>query len=139
MELDRHLTAPTTGDYDLRIQGAGGAPSFGGSIALTVDGVRLGSVGALFGGNNRLIETPDGLTNAGATVRLEAGVPRTISITATAGATTTLQVRLAWVTPQRRQAALDAAVAAARQRAHGGGLRLQRGHRRTGPGQPRPA
>ncbi|MGW4965656.1 glycoside hydrolase family 3 protein [Nonomuraea sp. NPDC004186] len=99
------LTAPATGDYDLRIQGAGGVPSFNGSISLTLDGVRIGSVGALIGGNSSLIATSGGLTNAGATVRLEAGVAKPVTVAATGIAGTPLQVRLAWVTPQRRQEA----------------------------------
>ncbi|MFG6198978.1 glycoside hydrolase family 3 N-terminal domain-containing protein [Nonomuraea sp. JJY05] len=108
------LTAPATGDYDLRIQGAGGVPSFNGSISLTLDGVRIGSAGALIGGNSSLIATSGGLTNAGATVRLEAGVAKPVTVAATGVAGTPLQVRLAWVTPQRRQEALREAAALAK-------------------------
>ncbi|WP_431922842.1 beta-glucosidase [Nonomuraea jabiensis] len=108
------LTAPETGDYDLRIQGAGGVPSFNGSISLTLDGVRIGSVGALIGGNSSLIATSGGLTNAGATVRLEAGVAKPVTVAATGVAGTPLQVRLAWVTPRRRQEALREAAALAK-------------------------
>ncbi|MFI7228988.1 glycoside hydrolase family 3 C-terminal domain-containing protein [Nonomuraea angiospora] len=108
------LTAPETGDYDLRIQGAGGVPSFNGSISLTLDGVKIGSVGALLGGNSSLIATSGGLTNAGATVRLEAGVAKPVTVSATGVAGTPLQVRLAWVTPRRRQEALREAAALAK-------------------------
>ncbi|QFY10703.1 beta-glucosidase [Nonomuraea phyllanthi] len=107
------LTAPETGDYDLGIQGAGGVPSFDGSISLTLDGVRIGSAGALMGGNSSLVATSGGLTNAGATVRLKAGRAVPITIAATGAAGTPLQVRLAWVTPGRRQEALREAVALA--------------------------
>ncbi|MFI6736371.1 beta-glucosidase [Nonomuraea sp. NPDC050451] len=108
------LTAPATGDYDLRIQGAGGVPSFNGSISLTLDGVRIGSVGALIGGNSSLIATSGGLTNAGTTVRLQAGVAKPVTVAATGVAGTPLQVRLAWVTPQRRQEVLREAAALAK-------------------------
>ncbi|MGW0803792.1 glycoside hydrolase family 3 protein [Nonomuraea sp. NPDC002799] len=100
------ITAPESGEYDLRVQGAGGLPSFGGSISLTVDGVRIGSAGAMFGGNSSLIATSGGLTNAGAAVRLEAGRPTPIAIAATGMAGTPLRVRLAWITPQRREEAV---------------------------------
>ncbi|GIF26730.1 beta-glucosidase [Actinoplanes tereljensis] len=103
------LTAPTDGDYDLRIQGAGGAPGYTGSITLTLDGAEIGAVGSLLGGNNRLMATVDGLTNAGAVVRLAAGAPHALTITATAAADTVMRVRLAWVTPERRKQALDEA------------------------------
>ncbi|MEV0235008.1 glycoside hydrolase family 3 C-terminal domain-containing protein [Nonomuraea sp. NPDC050786] len=107
------LTAPETGDYDLRIQGAGGVPAFNGSISLTVGGVRTGSVGALIGGNSSLIATSGGLTNAGGVVHLESGRPTPIAIAATGAPGTPLQVRLAWITPRRRQEALREAVALA--------------------------
>ncbi|MEV1179093.1 glycoside hydrolase family 3 N-terminal domain-containing protein, partial [Nonomuraea sp. NPDC049784] len=109
------LTAPSTGDYDLRIQGSGGVPSFNGSISLTVDGVRIGSAGALIGGNSSLIATSGGLTNAGGVVHLESGRAKRIAIAATGAAGTPLQVRLAWVTPQRRQEALREAAALAKE------------------------
>ncbi|WP_431873256.1 glycoside hydrolase family 3 C-terminal domain-containing protein [Amycolatopsis sacchari] len=107
------LTAPETGDYDLRIQGSGAVQSFQGGISLTLDGTRIGSVGAIFGGNSRLLATGDGLGNAGTVVHLEAGQPHQFTITATGAADTPLQVRLAWVTPARRRQALDEAVALA--------------------------
>ncbi|QYC41166.1 Thermostable beta-glucosidase B [Nonomuraea coxensis DSM 45129] len=108
------ITAPVTGDYDLRVQGAGAPPSAGGAITLTVDGTRIGAVEALLGGNSSLIATADGLTNAGAVVRLEGGRPTPLRISATGVAGTPLEVRLAWVTPARRQEARDAAADLAR-------------------------
>ncbi|MEU6727100.1 glycoside hydrolase family 3 C-terminal domain-containing protein [Nonomuraea wenchangensis] len=108
------ITAPASGDYDLRVQGAGAPPSSGGSITLTVDGTRIGAVEALLGGNSSLIATADGLTNAGAVVRLEGGRPTPLRISATGVAGKPLEVRLAWVTPARRQEAREAAAALAR-------------------------
>ncbi|MEU6791449.1 glycoside hydrolase family 3 C-terminal domain-containing protein [Nonomuraea wenchangensis] len=108
------ITAPATGDYDLRVQGAGAPPSAGGSITLTVDGTRIGAVEALLGGNSSLIATADGLTNAGAVVRLEGGRPTPLRLSATGVAGKPLEVRLAWVTPARRQEAREAAAALAR-------------------------
>jgi len=108
------LTAPSTGDYDLKLQ-AKGAP-----VTLALDGRRLLSTGTFFG-NASLLPTADGLENATATVRLEAGVPRTVLISVGGGppsmlgaGTTSLQVRLAWVTPERRAAFRQEAAAAAR-------------------------
>jgi beta-glucosidase len=109
------LTAPATGDYELKLQGQGGA------VSLALDGNRLLATGG-FGGNSSLLPTADGLQNATATVRLEAGVARSITIsTGTpsfaalfAGGGGPLQVRLAWVTPERRAAVREEAVSAAR-------------------------
>lgn len=108
------LTAPVTGDYDLRIQGAGAVQSFQGGITLTLDGAQIGSVGAIFGGNSRLLATGDGLGNAGKVVHLVAGQAHQFTITANGAADTPLRVRLAWITPARKQQALDDAVALAR-------------------------
>jgi len=110
------LTASVTGDYDLKLQVRGGAGS------LSLDGERLLSTGGMFG-NASLIATADGLASATATVRLEAGVARTITISIgrtrfgpgpTSGAgDAPVEVRLAWVTPERRAAFLQDAVTAA--------------------------
>ncbi|SEN74815.1 glycoside hydrolase family 3 protein [Nonomuraea pusilla] len=109
------ITAPETGDYDLRVQGAGGAPAFHGSITLTLDGERIAAAGALFGGNGSPVATSGGLLGAGARVRLRAGRPVPITVTAVGAPGTPLQVRLAWVTPSARCAALREAVALARE------------------------
>jgi beta-glucosidase len=111
------LTAPATGDYLLAVQTAG----TGGS--LTVDGkpVIAGSLLDLLG--TTLHRTTDGLTNSFVHLALTAG-PHPISVTAAPTpvlppffppSTGPVQIRLAWVTPQQRQADLAAAVAAARQ------------------------
>jgi len=108
------LTAPTSGDYEIKLQ------TRGGSASVTLDGERLLS-GGFFGGAS-LIPTADGLGNATATVRLEAGVPHSIAVSinqprfAFPGAPgwTPFEIRLAWVTPERRNTFLQEAVDAAR-------------------------
>jgi beta-glucosidase len=105
------LTVPVTGSYDLKIQGTGGRTALtlrapdGSTVAAT-------NTGGLFGGS--VIPTTDGLANGTASATLTAGVAYAVTITGTAAATTPLQIRFAWVTPQQRQADVDAAVAAAR-------------------------
>ncbi len=109
------LTAPVTGDYDLKLQ------TRGGSVTVTLDGERLLSTGG-FSGNASLLPTAAGLENATATVHLEAGVPRSITVSTGTpnfaalmmGGGGPLQVRLAWVTPERRAAFRQDAVDAAR-------------------------
>jgi beta-glucosidase len=109
------ITAPVTGDYDLKLQAQGA------SVSLSLDGERLLSTGGMFGGAS-LITTADGLQNATATVHLEAGVPRPISVSfgtprfgflGMMGAAP-VEIRLAWVTPERRVAFARDAVDAAR-------------------------
>jgi len=98
------LTAPTTGDYDLAVQ------SNSSRVSVTLDGAR-----AAF--RNSLINTADGLRNTSLSLRLEAGVRHAVEIDAAdvrAGTEGDLEVRLAWVTPERRRAVMDSAVAAAR-------------------------
>jgi len=109
------LTAPTTGDYLLAVQTAGTGAS------LTVDGtpVITGGILALLG--TTLHRTTDGLTNSYVHLNLTAG-PHTISVNAAPipafppfieASSGPVQIRLAWVTPQQRQANLAAAAAAA--------------------------
>jgi beta-glucosidase len=110
------LTAPVTGEYLLAVQTAG----TGG--ALTVDGTPIDTGGILALLGTSLRRTTDGLTNASVRLPLTAG-PHTISVTAAPipafppfieASSGPVQIRLAWVTPQQRQADLEAAVAAAR-------------------------
>jgi beta-glucosidase len=85
--------------------GAGGAAT--GMIPVGVPG---------FGGA-ALLQTADGLSNAGTPIHLEAGMPTPISITAGGagrGGPVPVQVRLAWVTPEIEKARIDEAVAAAK-------------------------
>ena len=109
------LTAPTTGEYDLELQAEGGRAT------LSIDDTIRATAGVFFGGAS-LVPTADGLTNATTTMRLSAGQPVAIRVTADArsapgaGAApaTPLQVRLAWSTPQRRQQFITEAARAAR-------------------------
>jgi len=108
------LTAPTTGDYELKLQLQGG------SATLMLDGARVLATGG-FGGNSSLIPTADGLQNATTTVHLEAGVARSIEVQVGGGLQfggftpqQPLQLRLAWVTPERRAQFQREAVEAAR-------------------------
>lgn len=109
------LTAPVTGDYELKLQTGGG------SGTLSLDGNRLLSTGGFFN-DASLIPTSDGLSSATARLHLEAGEARDIELSVRGGAGggflgtpagQPLQVRLAWVTPERRQAFLEEAAAAA--------------------------
>jgi beta-glucosidase len=114
------IIAPASGDYDLRLQATGGGapdpstPAAGRSVAsMSVDGTPIASITSFFGLSMSLIRTADGLTNAGTVLHLEAGQPHAISITGNAG-DTPLSIRLAWITPELRQARIDEAVAVAR-------------------------
>jgi len=110
------LTAPTAGEYLLAVQ------TLGTGAALTVDGqpIDTGGILALLGTSLR--RTTEGLTNASVRLPLTAGT-HTIAVTATPipafppfilPSSGPVQIRLAWVTPQQREADLQAAVAAAR-------------------------
>ena len=111
------LTAPTTGNYLLAVQtdGTGGT--------LTVDGQPVITSSVLAALGTTLHKTTDGLANSFAYLNLTAG-PHTIQVTAAPvpafppfipASSGPVQIRLAWITPQQRQANLDAAVAAAKQ------------------------
>jgi beta-glucosidase len=111
------ITAPTTGNYLLAVQtdGTGGS--------LTVDGQPVITSSILAALGTTLHRTTDGLANSFGQLNLTAG-PHTISVTAAPvpafppfipASSGPVQIRLAWITPQQRQANLDAAVAAAKQ------------------------
>jgi beta-glucosidase len=106
------LTVPTTGSYDLKVQASGGTSSM---TVKAPDGatVASGSTGGFFGGS--VIRTTDGLTNSSSSAQLSAGTAYGVSITGNAAATTPLQIRFAWITPELRQANIDQAVATAKQ------------------------
>jgi len=103
------LTAPVTGDYAIKVQTRGGRAS------LDLDGEPLVGGG---GGGGSLIPTAGGLSNATRVVHLEAGVGHAVSLAVGSDGRRveggTVQLRLAWVTPERRRAVLDQAVQAAR-------------------------
>jgi len=111
------LTASTTGNYLLAVQtdGTGGT--------LTVDGQPVITSSVLAALGTTLHKTTDGLANSFAYLNLTAG-PHSIQVTAAPvpafppfipASSGPVQIRLAWITPQQRQADLDAAVAAAKQ------------------------
>ena len=109
------ITASTTGNYLLAVQTAG----TGGT--LTVDGQPVITSSILAALGTTLHQTTDGLANSFAQLNLTAG-PHTISVTAAPipafppfipASSGPVQIRLAWITPQQRQANLAAAVAAA--------------------------
>lgn len=100
------LTAPTSGDYEIELQWSGAR------VGLMLDSARVPT-------RSSLIPTAEGLSNATHTMRLEAGVPHSVELTASGGGRPGgpgegIQLRLAWVTPERREATVGAAVAAAR-------------------------
>lgn len=106
------LTVPSEGDYELKVHNSAGEGS------LWLDGDRILSIGGFFGGGS-LIPTADGLTNNSATVHLTAGA-HDIELRIGAGGwrppyppTGPIELRLAWVTPEWRQAKIDEAVEAA--------------------------
>jgi beta-glucosidase len=112
------ITAPTTGVYELGVQTAGT------TAQVTVDGGVVANSGGIFDVlGTSLRRTVDGkLSNATGQLTLTAG-PHAISVTAAPAtplppfippSSGPVQVRLAWVTAQQRQANLETAVAAAR-------------------------
>jgi beta-glucosidase len=94
-----------------------------GTGSVSIDGApALGLTVPCFG-NLSLISATDGLANAGGRVTLAAGA-HTIQVTGTTKrqvifppSADPLQIRLTWVTPELRQARIDAAVAASTARA----------------------
>lgn len=109
------LNVDAGGAYDIDLQLIGATGKF------SIDGRRIGSMGwwgghgdIVFANRDNVVPTTDGLDNVRRLVELSAGAHR-IEVEASAdGSGAPVQVRLAWVTPQMKQAAFDAAVDAAR-------------------------
>jgi beta-glucosidase len=109
------LTAPHSGEYAIKLQTKGAAGT------LSLDSARILSTGSFFSSAS-LIPTAGGLSNATVTLTLTAGEPHVITFTARAPGSGPLagpagqpiEVRLAWVTPERRQDYLEQAVRLAR-------------------------
>jgi beta-glucosidase len=109
------LNVDLDGDYDIDLQLIGATGKF------SIDGRKVGSMGwwgghgdIVFANRDNVVPTTDGLDNVRRLVSLGAG-PHRIEVEATADSSgAPVQVRLAWVTPQMKQAAFDAAVDAAR-------------------------
>jgi beta-glucosidase len=111
------LTIPSSGTYWFYLQLLGAAGT------LRIDGHHIegvnGAQGAVHGdtvlaGKDGLIPTTDGLDNLRAAVHLSAGRHAVTVTIAGDHSNLPAQVRLAWVTPEQRQANHDAAIAAAR-------------------------
>jgi beta-glucosidase len=109
------LTVDAGGDYDINLQLIGATGKF------AIDGRKVGNMGwwgghgdIVFANRDNVVPTTDGLDNVRRLVKLAAGAHK-IEVEATADSSgAPVQVRLAWVTPQMKKAAFDAAVDAAR-------------------------
>jgi beta-glucosidase len=109
------LNVDAAGDYDINLQLIGATGKF------SVDGRKVGNMGwwgghgdIVFANRDNVVPTTDGLDNVRRLVKLSAGAHK-IEVEATADSSgAPVQVRLAWATPQMKQAAFDAAVDAAR-------------------------
>jgi beta-glucosidase len=94
--------------------------SWGGSTVLFFDGARVAKSDMTPFGHgiprktSSLLPTTDGLDNGQVEVKLEAGKAYKIEIDGQAFAESTMQVRLAWVTPAMRKAQIEQAAAAAK-------------------------
>ncbi len=115
------LTIAEEGDYTFLVQPALDHGSEGGG-SITIDGKRAARTGGPgFGGTGMaakkwswILPTLDGRDNAGgASLHLTAGA-HLIELTANSHGEGPLRIRFAWITPQVRRRAIDAAVAAAR-------------------------
>lgn len=109
------LNVDVDGDYDINLQVIGATGKF------KIDGRKIGAMGwwgghgdIVFANRDNVVPTTDGLDNVRRLVKLKAG-PHKIEVEAAADSSgVPMQVRLAWVTPQMKKAAFDAAVDAAK-------------------------
>jgi beta-glucosidase len=109
------LTAPSSGDYEIRLQTAGGRGSVQFDASAAVTGAPAGGRGRRGGGAGvGLLATALGLSNPSVSVPFTAGQSRSILVTGTAGAATPLQIRLAWIPPGWRDRKIVEAAEAAR-------------------------
>jgi beta-glucosidase len=108
------VTAAEAGDYEFRLQTAGGRAT------LVVDPPPAGTPpangrgGRGGGGGASLLPTATGLTNPVTLVHFEAGQSHQLTVTATAGADAPMEGRLAWVPPGWRAKKIAEAAEAAR-------------------------
>jgi beta-glucosidase len=108
------MTAKEAGNYEIRLQTSGGRGSIqfetaAGAAPPTGRGGRGGG-----GGAASLLPTAGGLTNAVVMQPFEAGQSRTFTLTATAGASSPMEIRLAWIPPGWRTKKIAEAADAAR-------------------------
>lgn len=117
------LTARDAGDYEIRLQTAGGRgtiqidpPPPGAAPPAGAGPGRGGRGGGRGGGAGAagLLTTSLGLTNPMLPVHFDGGQTHAIVVTATAGAQTPMEVRLAWVPPGWREKKIAEAAEAAR-------------------------
>ena len=111
------LTIPTAGNYWIYLQ------ALGTNARISLDGKHLASTGAFQGGvhgdilqanQDNAIPTTDGLDNVRRAVDLSAG-PHAIEVsTSLDSSNAPVQVRLAWYTPEQREADHEAAINAAK-------------------------
>jgi beta-glucosidase len=114
------LTIAEEGEYTFLVQPLLAGGSEGGG-SLSIDGRRVARTGGPgFGGTgmtarkwSSLLPTTDGRDNGRGVLRLTAGQHR-IDLTANSTGEGPLSIRFSWITPAMRRAAIDAAVAAAR-------------------------
>jgi len=122
-----NLTAPTTGEYELKIQVKNGGASLkiGTGDQNGNPQIGIANSSSISFADISLISTRDGLQWAGYKIHLEAGVPQPITITAIPGVGSDFATdladplkptsfRLAWMTPELKQQRFDDAVNAAK-------------------------
>jgi len=111
------LTVPSAGSYWIYLQllSAAGSVSIDGKRVAGANGMRGGVHGdTVLGGKDGLMPTTDGLDNLRTALDLSAG-PHAISVTVEGDTSNDPeQIRLAWMTPARRKADHQAAIAAAK-------------------------
>jgi beta-glucosidase len=111
------LTVPAAGSYWIYLQllGAAGSVSIDGKRVAGANGMRGGVHGdTVLGGKDGLMPTTDGLDNLRTAVELTAGA-HLLSVTVEGDTSNDPeQIRLAWMTPDRRNSDHHAAVAAAK-------------------------
>jgi len=113
------LSATDAGDYEIRLQTSGGRGSIqfdapAGSPPAGGRGGRGGGRGGGGGGAASLLPTAIGLSNPVTTVHFDAGQTRSVAVTATAGAQSPMEIRLAWIPPGWRDHKIAEAVDRAR-------------------------
>jgi beta-glucosidase len=111
------LTVPADGSYMIALQvlGAAGMLSIDGQPVARSANPAPGRAGAILHPvQDNILPTTDGLDNVRNFVMLKAG-PHDLAVTAAGEAAgRPVQIRLAWVTPERQQANYDVAIAAAK-------------------------
>lgn len=113
---DGFLRAPADGEYTLLLQSIGGNAIF--YIKLEDEFIPVGSSSMREGSQwpwGSMVCTPEGMEVLGGTIQLKAGVLYPIRLCAKADVKLKdLQLRLAWITPERKKASYDRAMAAAK-------------------------